>query len=181
MQPGSFEPLNLVGQPISVGLAAVENSQPWYQLGGKHMSRAVTVSGGPSGLRQVISVGRHQLIADEPRASGGHDEGPDPYELLLSALGSCTNMTLRMYADRKGWPLKEIRVVLTHSKNYAQDCVNCEQPVAVLDRIERRITLIGELSAEQRQKLLVIANLCPVHKSLTSKIDVQTQLVDPSL
>ena len=142
------------------------------------MSRAVTVSGGPSGLRQVISVRRHQLIADEPKASGGHDGGPDPYELLLSALGSCTNMTLRMYADRKGWPLKEIQVVLTHSKNYAQHCVNCEQPAAMLDRIERRIMLIGELSAEQRQRLLVIANLCPVHKSLTSGIDVQTDLAD---
>ena len=144
------------------------------------MSRAVTVSGGSSGLRQVISVGRHQLFADEPKASGGHDEGPDPYELLLSALGSCTNMTLRMYADRKRWPLKEIQVVLTHSKSYAKDCVNCEKPAAMLDRIERRITLIGELSAEQRQKLLVIANLCPLHKSLTSKIDVQTELVDLS-
>ena len=145
------------------------------------MSRAVTVIGGPSSLRQVISVGRHQLFADEPKASGGHDEGPDPYELLLSALGSCTNMTLRMYADRKGWPLKEIQVVLTHSKNYAQDCGNCEEPGAMLDRIVRRITLIGELSPEQRQKLLVIANLCPVHKSLTSRIDVQTEMVDPSV
>jgi putative redox protein len=150
-------------------------------LGGKNMSRAVTVSGGPSSLRQVISVGRHQLFADEPKASGGHDEGPDPYELLLSALGSCTNMTLRMYADRKGWPLKDIRVVLMHSKNYAKDCVDCEQPAAMLDRIERRITLIGELSAEQLQKLLLIANLCPVHKTLTSRVDVQTELVDPSL
>ena len=142
------------------------------------MSREVTVIGGPSSLRQVISVGRHQLLADEPKASGGDDEGPDPYELLLSALGSCTNMTLRMYADRKGWPLKEIQVVLTHSKNYAKDCANCEQPATLLDRVKRRITLIGELSAEQRQKLLVIANLCPVHKSLTSGIDVQTELVD---
>jgi putative redox protein len=131
------------------------------------MSRAVTVSGGPSSLRQVISVGRHQLFADEPMASGGHDEGPEPYELLLSALGSCTNMTLRMYADRKGWPLKEIRVVLTHSKNYAKDSVNCEQPAAMLDRIDRRITLIGELSAEQRQavasrkhNLLLLAQCC---------------------
>ena len=143
------------------------------------MSREVMVCGGPSSLRQVISVGQHQFFADEPKASGGSDEGPDPYELLLSALGSCTNMTLRMYADRKGWPLKEIRVVLTHSKNYSKDCVNCEQPAAMIDRIERRITLIGELSAEQRQKLLVIANLCPVHKTLTSGIDVQTQLVAP--
>jgi uncharacterized OsmC-like protein len=145
------------------------------------MARAVTVIGGPSSLRQVISVGRHQLFADEPKASGGHDEGPDPYELLLSALGACTNMTLRMYAGRKGWPLKEIRVVLTHSKNYAQDCGNCEEPAAMLDRMVRRITLIGELSAEQRQKLLVIANLCPVHRSLTSRIVVQTELVDLSV
>jgi putative redox protein len=83
-----------------------------------------------------------------------------------------------MYADRKRWPPKEIRVILTHSKNYAKDCVNCEQPAAMLDRVKRRITLIGELSAEQRQKLLVIANLCPIHKSLTSGIDVHTELVD---
>ena len=88
------------------------------------MSRAVTIIGGPSVLRQAISVGPHHLIADEPKTSGGSDAGPDPYELLLSALGSCTNMTLRMYADRKKWPLKEIRVALTHSKNYANDCVN---------------------------------------------------------
>ena len=80
------------------------------------MSRAVTVIGGPSGLRQAISVGPHHLIADEPKTSGGSDAGPDPYELLLSALGSCTNMTLQMYADRKKWPLKEVLVALTHSK-----------------------------------------------------------------
>ena len=145
------------------------------------MSRAVTVIGGPSSLRQVISVGRHELFADEPKASGSHDEGPDPYELLLSALGSCTSMTLRMYADRKKWPLKEIRVALTHSKNYPNDCLNCEQPAAMLDRIDRRITLTGELSAEQRQRLLEIANLCPVHKTLTSRVDIQTELVSPSV
>ena len=80
-----------------------------------------------------------------------------------------------------GQMLKEIRVVLTHSKNHAKDCVNCERPAAMLDRIERRITVIGELSAEQRQRLLEIANLCPVHKSLTSKIDIQTELVNPSV
>jgi putative redox protein len=145
------------------------------------MSRAVTVIGGPSVLRQAISVGPHHLIADEPKTSGGSDAGPDPYELLLSALGSCTNMTLRMYADRKKWSLKEIRVALTHSKNYANDCVNCEQPTAMLDRIERRIMLIGELTVEQRQRLLEIANLCPVHKWLTSRIDIQTELVNSSL
>jgi putative redox protein len=90
-------------------------------------------------------------------------------------------MTLRIYADRKKWPLKEIRVVLTRSKDYANDCINCEQAAARLDKIERRITLMGELSAEQRQRLLEIANLCPVHKSLTSRIDIQTELVNPSM
>src|SRR5260370_25887557 len=144
------------------------------------MSRVVKLLGGASGLRKAIWVGTHHLLADEPETSGGSDDGPEPYELLLSALGSCTNMTLRMYADRKNWPLKEIRVALTHSKNYANDCVHCEQPTAMLDRIERRITLIGELSAEQRQRLLEIANLCPVHKSLTSRIEIQTELVNPS-
>ena len=144
------------------------------------MSRTVTVNGSPNGLQQTISVGPHHLLADEPRASGGSDEGPDPYELLLSALGACTNMTLRMYADRKQWPLEEIRVVLIHSKSYAEDCANCEQPAAMLDQIERRITLIGDLSVEQRQRLLVIASLCPVHKTLTSKIDIETGLVGPS-
>jgi putative redox protein len=86
-----------------------------------------------------------------------------------------------MYADRKKWSLKEIRVALTHSKSYANDCVNCEQPTGMLDRIERRIMLIGELTVEQRQRLLEIANLCPVHKSLTSRIDIQTELVNSSL
>jgi putative redox protein len=145
------------------------------------MSRAVTVSGGPSGLRQSITVGPHTLLSDEPKAFGGNDDGPDPYELLLAALGSCTSMTLHMYADRKEWPLKEVRVVLTHSKNYGLDCANCEQPATMLDHIQRRVTLIGNLSEEQRQRLLVIANLCPVHKTLTSRIDIRTELVDASV
>ena len=145
------------------------------------MSRAVTVSGGPSGgLRQTVSVGPHQLLSDEPRIAGGGDQGPDPYELLLAALGSCTNMTLSLYAERKGWPLQEVRVVLKHSKSYANDCADCERSTAMLDRIERQITLIGELTEEQRQRLLEVANLCPVHRTLTSKIDIQTGLAEPS-
>jgi putative redox protein len=162
-------------------VAKTENLLAMHQSGGEDMSRAVTVVGGHSGLRQAISVGPHRLLADEPEASGGRDEGPDPYELLLAALGSCTNMTLRMYADRKRWSLKEIRVAVTHSKNYANDCLSCEQPAAMLDRIDRRITLIGELSAEQRQRLLEIANLCPVHKTLTSRVDIKTELVSSSV
>jgi len=85
-----------------------------------------------------------------------------------------------MYAERKGWPLQEVRVVLKHSKSYAKDCADCERPTAMLDRIERRITLIGNFSEDQRQRLLEIANLCPVHRTLTSKIDIQTELAEPS-
>lgn len=144
------------------------------------MSRAVTVSGGPSGLRQSVSVGPHQLLSDEPKRAGGEDQGPDPYELLLAALGSCTNMTLRIYAERKGWPLEEVRVVLKHSKSHAVDCADCEQPTAILDRIERQITLVGELTEEQRQRLLEVASLCPVHRTLTSKIEIRTELAESS-
>ena len=90
-------------------------------------------------------------------------------------------MTLRMYADRKGWQLKEIRVVLTHSRDYARDCAECDAKVTMVDRIERQITLVGELSGEQRERLLEIANLCPVYRTLTSKIQIHTRLADSSL
>ena len=144
------------------------------------MSRSVTVSGGPSGLRQAVSVGPHQLFSDEPKGAGRGDQGPDPYELLLAALGSWTNMTLRIYGERQEWPLQEVGVVLKHSKSHASDCADCERPTAKLDRIERQITIIGELTKEQRQRLLEIASLCPVHRTLTSRIEIQTRFADPS-
>lgn len=139
------------------------------------MSRSVTVRGS-SGLRQALSVGPHKLVADEPEQAGSNDEGPDPYEYLLAALGTCTNMTLRMYADRKRWPLRKVQTVLSHAKSYAADCEHCEQPDAMIDRIERQITLFGELSEEQRNRLLQIADRCPVHRTLTSKIVIHTAL-----
>jgi len=129
-------------------------------------------------MSQIVASGPHQFLADEPKQAGGNDAGPDPYELLLAALGACTNMTLRLYADRKGWPLSEVRTLLKHSKNYAKDCAECDRKTSMLDRIERRITLIGELSAEQRQKLLAIADRCPVHRTLTSKIEIHTGLAE---
>jgi putative redox protein len=140
------------------------------------VSRTTRVTGNPAGLRQVISIGPHQLLADEPREAGSNDEGPDPYEYLLASLGACTNMTLRMYANRKGWPLRQIETTLSHSKSYATDCQQCERPAAMIDRIERRITLFGELSDEQRERLLEIANHCPVHRTLTSKIEIHSAL-----
>jgi putative redox protein len=141
------------------------------------MSRTVVVKGF-SGLRQAVTIGPHQLLADEAKDVGGNDAGPDPYEYLLVALGTCTNMTLRMYADRKRWPLREVQTALSHAKSYAADCENCEHSNAMVDRIERQIALFGELSDEQRNRLLLIADRCPVHRTLSEKIVMHTALVD---
>jgi putative redox protein len=125
-----------------------------------------------SGLRQEVTAGRHALVADEPVAAGGGDAGPDPYALLLAALGACTAMTLRMYADRKQWPLGEIRVELSHSRVHPEDCVGCDSPGTKIDRIARKITLSGTLDAAQLERLADIAKRCPVHKTLTAGVQV---------
>ena len=139
------------------------------------MPRDVVVTSGDSRFMQEISIGPHQLKADELIVSGGSDAGPNPYELLLASLGACTSITLRMYADRKGWPLTVVRVRLTHEKIYAQDCVDCETKEGMLDLIIREILLVGELSDEQRQRLPEIANKCPVHRTLTSEVRIETR------
>lgn len=126
---------------------------------------------GPYG--QHITAGRHLLNADEPTPVG-HDTGPSPYDLLLAGLGACTSMTLRMYAARKKWPLEHVSVSLQHSRIHAADCANCETETGQLDRIERVIQLTGSLDAEQRQRLLEIADRCPVHRTLHSEVDVRT-------
>lgn len=128
------------------------------------------------GFRTEIQAGTHSLLADEPKAMGGTDTGPTPYDLLLAALGSCTGITLRMYADRKEWPLEEAIVHLTHEKIHAEDCAHCETAEGKIDRIEREIELVGDLSADQRDRLLDIANKCPVHRTLHSDIDIQSRL-----
>ena len=122
--------------------------------------------------------GRHRLIADEPVAAGGNDRGPGPYELLLMALGACTTMTLRLYADRKRWPLERVSVRLHHAKIYAADCADCETKQGKLDRIERVIELEGALDPTQRRRLLEIADMCPVHRTLTSEIKIETRLME---
>lgn len=124
-----------------------------------------------------IKTGNHTVIADEPKENGGNDLGPSPYDFLLTALGSCTAMTVRSYADLKKIPLSKIVVKLSHEKIYAEDCANCESNSAKLDHINRKIELQGELNAEQRAKLLEIANKCPVHRTLTSKILITTELI----
>ncbi len=138
--------------------------------------RQVVVRTGDDGFTTEVKAGRHSFLADEPSSVGGKDLGPTPYDLLIASLGACTSMTLRMYADRKGWPLEEVRVHLDHGKVHEQDCENCENENAKIDQIEREIELFGDLNDEQRQKLLEIADKCPVHRTLHGEIRVITKL-----
>jgi len=138
--------------------------------------RGVVVSGAANGFAQQIAVGPHRSTSDEPVSAGGTDTGPNPYDLLLAALGSCTSMTLAVYARRKEWPLESVTVALRHSRVHADDCESCETKAGLLDRIDREIQLHGPLSDEQRARLLEIAEKCPVHRTLTSKIDIRTRL-----
>jgi uncharacterized OsmC-like protein len=136
----------------------------------------VIVRGGGSGLAQDIVVGSHHLMADEPVAFGGTDRGPSPYDLLLAALGSCTAITVALYARRKGWPLEGVTVRLQHAKIHATDCAECETKEGKIDQIDREILLGGALTEEQRARLLEIANRCPVHRTLTAEIHIRTWL-----
>jgi putative redox protein len=130
---------------------------------------------GSGTFTRQITAGRHELVADEP-APIGDDAGPTPYDLLLGALGACTSMTVRMYADRKGWPLERIRVTLRHKRIHAKDCAECETTKGFIDHIDIDIELVGDLDDTQRDRLLQIAERCPVHQTLTSEIDIATSL-----
>lgn len=138
----------------------------------------VTAQIGSEGFTTEIRAGQHTFRADEPEDVGGNDFGPSPYDLVLSGLGACTAMTLRMYADRKKWKLEEVDVYLDHSKDYAEDCKNPEEKKSKIDVMERKIVLKGDLDEKQRQRLLEIANKCPVHKTLHEKVEVRTSLED---
>jgi uncharacterized OsmC-like protein len=137
----------------------------------------VVVRGNAAGFSQAIRAGLHELASDEPLDQGGADTGPSPYELLAAALGACTSMTLGMYARRKQWPLDDVTVRLRHSRIYAEDCADCETKEEMLDRIDRDIELAGNLTAEQRARLLEIADQCPVHRTLTRGMLIHTRLV----
>jgi uncharacterized OsmC-like protein len=138
---------------------------------------SVVVRGSGAEFAQKIVAGPHRLTSDEPVAAGGTETGPTPYDLLLAALGSCTSMTLGMYARRKGWPLENITVHLRHSKVHASDCAACETKDLLLDRIDRDIHLDGPLTPEQQARLIEIADKCPVHRTLTSTIQIRTRAV----
>ncbi|RMG24045.1 MAG: alpha/beta fold hydrolase, partial [Bacteroidetes bacterium] len=136
----------------------------------------VVVRTGAKGYTTEIRAGEHRLLADEPQSVGGANLGPTPYGLLSAALGACTSMTLRMYADRKQWDLQEVRVHLSHTKDYAQDSAHSELQGSKIDVFIREIELEGQLDENQRQRLLEIADKCPVHRTLHGPIEVRTRL-----
>ena len=136
----------------------------------------VVVRGDASGFAQQIALGRHRLVTDEPLTAGGTDSGPTPYDLLLAALGSCTSMTVAFYARRKEWPLETVTVRLSHSRIHAEDCANCETKEGRLDQIDVVIEVTGDLTEEQRRRLIEIAEKCPVHRTLQSEIVIRTRI-----
>ena len=148
-------------------MASTEQAEPAH----------VVVQGSVAGFAQKIQIGSHHLEADEPVSFGGTDRGPSPYDLLLAALGSCTSMTVGFYARKRRWPLENITVSLRHSRIHAADCEDCETKEGKIDRIELDVQLTGSLTAEQREKLMEIAERCPVHQTLTSEINIKTRAI----
>ena len=136
----------------------------------------VVAETGQGKFANAISVGgRHSLLADEPADYGGTDTGPTPYDLVLAGLGACKTMTMRMYADRKNFPLDRARVTLRHDKIHAEDCAACETEVGRIDRIETVIEVIGDMDANTRQKIADIAEKCPVHRTLQSEVVIESR------
>src|ERR1700742_4501131 len=144
-------------------------TQRTEQDGTSSEGTVIVTEAGSGTYTQQITAGHHQLVADEPTPIGD-DAGPNPYDLLLAALGACTSMTLRMYADRKGWPLKQVRGTLRHSRIHAKDCADCESSVGFVDQIDGDIELTGDLDETQLQRLLHMADRCPVHQTLNSEV-----------
>src|SRR5213083_1415767 len=140
----------------------------------------IIVHGDARGFGQEIVAGKHRLRADEPVSAGGGDTGPDPYDYLLAALGVCTSMTVGLYARRKQLPLENITVSLRHSRIYAKDCEECETKEGMLDRIDVEVELTGSLTAEQHAKLMQVAAKCPVHRTLTSEVNIRLRAAEKS-
>ena len=141
----------------------------------------VVVRGGAQGFLQEISAGRHQFRADEPVVSGGTDQGPTPYNLLVGALGSCMSMTIALYARAKKWPLESVVIQLRHSRIHAKDCADCvTRNDTLIERIDAEVQVTGALTPEQRSKLLEIAHKCPVHRTLMSEINIRIAGLSPS-
>ena len=139
------------------------------------MSRVVAIDAGKPRFLQNISIGPHSLRADEPVAAGGNDAGANPYELLLAALGSCASITVRMYAERKQWPLEGVHVELSWSRIHADDCGDWDSNLQMVDGIVMDLVFRGNLSEEQRLRMIEIANRCPVHRTLSSQVPIHTR------
>ncbi len=139
-------------------------------------AEVVVAESGEGKFTQTVRAGDHHLVADEPRSFGGDDLGPGPYDYVLAGLGACTSMTIRLYADRKGWPLERVTVGLDHRKIHAEDCADCETTSGKLDEIERWLVFEGDLDEEQRARLLEIADKCPVHRTLTHEVRIRSRL-----
>ena len=137
-------------------------------------SKTVVVRNSGDGVLTQVRAGGHDLLADEPVSAGGTDRGPTPYDFLLVSLGSCTAMTLRLYARRKGWPLESVEITLEHDRIYAEDCADCETREGRVDRVRRAIVIEGDLDEAQRQRLMEIADRCPVHRTLKNEVTVET-------
>ena len=152
---------------------AVEAKDADVEKGG-----AVVVEGGPQGYAQRVIAGPHVVPADEPESLGGTDTGPTPYDYLLAALGACTNITVRMYADRKKWPLEGVSTTLRHTRIHARDCEDCETTTGLVDDVEKRLVLKGPLEAAQRERLVEISKKCPVHKTMLGETRIRTVLED---
>ena len=138
----------------------------------------IVIRGDARSFKQEITAGKHRLVADEPASAGGGDAGPDPYDYLLASLGVCTSMTIGFYARRHQLPLENITVSLSHSRIYARDCEECETKEGMLDRIDVEVELTGPLTAEQHAKLMEIAAKCPVHRTLTSEINIKLRAAE---
>ncbi len=144
----------------------------------KDFAGTVEVSTAGGKFAQGVRTPDHEFIADEPASFGGSDHGPTPYDLLLAALGTCTSMTIKMYADRKKIPLENVRIELEHSRDHLEDCIDCEDKGVPIQAIDRAIELSGDLTEEQRQKLMEIADKCPVHKTLEGELHIHSTLID---
>jgi uncharacterized OsmC-like protein len=140
----------------------------------------IIVRSGAENFRQEIIAGKHHLVADEPTSVGGGDAGPDPYDYLLASLGVCTSMTVGFYSRRNHLPLDNVTVSLWHSRIHARDCEECETKDGMVDRIDVEVELTGSLTAEQHAKLMEIAAKCPVHRTLTSEINIRLRSADKS-
>ena len=149
-----------------------QKSNNFVRLNGNQVAVATDMSG----FFSTINAGGHYFYADEPVSAGGTDNGPSPYELLLASLGSCTNMTLKMYADRKNIPLEKVITRLSHEKIHAEDCLECETETGWIDRIEKEIELTGNLTPEQEKRLFEISDRCPVHRTLNSEVSIKSKL-----